>query len=192
MIIPPDQLLEWYQRGIFPMADESDGKIYLYDPEPRAIIPLQNFHIPQSLSKVINADTFEIRVNTSFIRVIRACAERSETWISEDIVASYSVLHSIGYAHSVEAWKQGLLAGGLYGVSVGGAFFGESMFHYQRDASKVALVALVQRMKEKGMTLLDTQYITPHLQKFGAREISRAQYQSLLADALRIKTQFYP
>ncbi len=191
MIIPPDYLLDLYRAGRFPMADERDGEIYIYDPDPRGIIPLDAFHVPDSLRKTLKSGRFEIRINTDFKGVIAACADRDNTWISGDIMESYICIHELGLAHSVEAYQDGELAGGLYGVSLSGAFFGESMFHFRRDASKAALVALVERMRERQMTLLDTQFTTPHLERFGAREISRARYRRLLVEALRQDVEFY-
>src|SRR5690606_28896407 len=134
--LPPDQILDWYRSGRFPMADESDGAIYLYDPDPRGILPLERFHVPKTLGKTIRSGVFEIRINTQFREVITHCAERSETWISDEIRESYILLHELGFAHSVESWREGALAGGLYGVSIAGAFFGESMFTLRRDGSK--------------------------------------------------------
>ena len=147
-----------------------DGEIGWFSPDPRGIIPLDTFHVPARLARIVRSGRFEIRVDTAFESVMRACAERPDdgTWISEDIVQSYLALHRLGLAHSVEAWRRGALVGGLYGVHLGGAFFGESMFHRETDASKVALVALVDRMQRRGFALLDTQWVTPHLEQFGA------------------------
>lgn len=191
MILHPDILLDLYSHGIFPMADNDSGEISLYSPDPRAIIDLNRFHISDTLRKTYRSNRFEIRFNTCFERVMRLCADRVSTWISEDLIESYLQLHKLNYAFSVEAWKDNTLAGGLYGVAINGAFFGESMFHVTRDASKVALVALVDRMKNKKMALLDTQYITPHLKRFGAIEISREKYLQILKQALSIETCFY-
>lgn len=189
MIIPPDILLDLYRNGLFPMAD-ADGTIGIYDPPRRGIIPLDTFHIASSLGKRMRARHFDIRIDTAFEAVMRACAAREDTWISDDIVDSYVLLHELGHAHSVEAWRAGRLVGGLYGVHLGGAFFGESMFHIERDASKVALVALVERMRARGFSLLDTQYVTPHLERFGAIEVPRTAYRSLLAAALVMPCRF--
>jgi leucyl/phenylalanyl-tRNA---protein transferase len=183
-IIPPDRLLAMYASGVFPMAEGREGRILLFSPDPRTIIPLANFHITHSLKKTWRAGRFEIRIDSSFERVMRACAERDDTWISEEIIRSYVLLHEQGNAHSVETWMDGELAGGLYGVALGGAFFGESMFHVRRDASKLALIALVHRMVERGMTLLDVQYSTQHLLGFGAKEIPRETYLRLLENAI--------
>jgi leucyl/phenylalanyl-tRNA--protein transferase len=188
-IIPASLLLEAYCRGIFPMAVE-DGKIAWFSPDPRGIIPLDSFHIPHGLQRSLRKGSFEVRINTAFEPVIRACGERRETWISPEIVRSYLNLHELGFAHSVETWRDDQLVGGLYGVSVYGAFFGESMFHRETDASKVALVALVQRLQDREFRLLDTQYTTPHLRSFGAVEIPRAKYMRLLKQALALDCQF--
>src|SRR6266446_9164904 len=174
-IIPASLLLEAYCTGIFPMAMEN-GDIAWFSPDPRGIIPLDAFHIPHGLKRSLKKEGFQIRLNTAFEAVIRACSERAETWISEEIIESYVNLHRLGFAHSVEAWLENELAGGLYGVSVYGAFFGESMFHKVPDASKVALVGLVNRLNERGFRLLDTRYVTSHLTMFGAVEISRSKY----------------
>jgi leucyl/phenylalanyl-tRNA--protein transferase len=188
-IIPASLLLEAYCRGIFPMAME-DGEIAWFSPDPRGIIPLDAFHIPHGLRRSLRKNEFEIRINTAFTEVIRACGERAETWISPEIVQSYLNLHELGYAHSVETWRGKQLVGGLYGVSVYGAFFGESMFHRETDASKVALVALVERLREREFRLLDTQYTTPHLRSFGAVEIPRTKYMRLLKQALALNCRF--
>lgn len=154
------------------------GEIAWFSPDPRAIIPLdERFHVPHGLKRALRKGAFRIGINSAFERVMRACAEREETWINGEIIESYCELHRLGFAHSVEAWSGvGALAGGLYGVALGGAFFGESMFHTETDASKVALHALVQRLRERGFTLLDTQWLTPHLRTFGALEIPRREY----------------
>ncbi len=172
------------------MADPKTGEIGWYSPDPRAIFPLDEFKIFRSLRLTIKKGIFDIRINTRFEDVMRGCARRNETWISEEIICSYVRLHKLGFAHSVEAWKGGRLAGGLYGVAIGGAFFGESMFSEERDASKTALVALVERMKARGFQLLDTQYVTPHLARFGAREISRNEYLKRLRAAIATDCRF--
>ena len=182
-MIPAELLLEGYRRGIFPMG-MPDGEIGWFSPDPRAVIPLDTFHTPHGLRRILRKEQFEIRVNCAFVDVMRACAERDETWINEEIITSYGNLHRLGFAHSVEAWHNKRLAGGLYGVSIGAAFFGESMFYRVTDASKVALHALVQRLRERHFILLDTQWITPHLEGFGATEISKARYLRLLAQAV--------
>lgn len=170
------------------MADSRDGEIHWYSPDPRAIIPLDTFKISRSLKQTIKKNIFEMRINNSFEDVIRSCAKRDETWISEEIVRSYIELYRLGYAHSIESWYNKKLVGGLYGVVLGSAFFGESMFSLMKDASKVALVALVETLKERGFKLLDTQYTTPHLKNFGVVEISRDEYlHKYLKTALAVK-----
>jgi leucyl/phenylalanyl-tRNA--protein transferase len=188
-VIAPEVLLHGYRLGIFPMAME-DGEIEWFSPNPRAILPLDRFHIPRGLRHTLRRRPFEIRIDTAFARVIEACAARESTWISDEIVASYVRLHELGQAHSVEAWRDNELAGGLYGVAVGGAFFGESMFHRVTDASKVALCALVDRLRERSFALLDTQWQTEHLQQFGVVEIPRHQYLRLLARAVQLPCSF--
>jgi leucyl/phenylalanyl-tRNA--protein transferase len=185
-VIDPALLVRAYREGIFPMALD-DGEIGWFSPDPRGIIPLESFHVPARLARVARSGRFEIRIDTAFEDVMRACAERPDdgTWISDEIVESYLTLSRLGLAHSVEVWRQGRLVGGLYGVHLGGAFFGESMFHREADASKVALVVLVDRMMRRGFTLLDTQWVTPHLVQFGAIEIPREDYLSRLAVAMR-------
>lgn len=167
------------------------GRIRWYSPDPRAIIPLDSFHASKTLMATVQKGLFEIRVNSAFAEVMRRCADRAEgSWITAAILREYGKLHAIGLAHSVEAWRGEQLAGGLYGVSLGGAFFGESMFHRQRDASKVALVALVNRLRERGFALLDVQYSTDHLRRFGCVEICRDEYLGRLAEALQRKGSF--
>lgn len=183
-VIEQELLLAAYTAGYFPMAHSRNGPIRWYSPDPRAIIPLDSFRVSRSLRQTLRKNIYEIRINTVFERVIRNCAGRRETWISEEIVQSYLALHRSGHAHSVEAWHGTTLAGGLYGVSLGAAFFGESMFSRAKDASKVALVHLVERLRDRGYGLLDAQYVTPHLARFGAGEISRIQYLSLLQRAV--------
>jgi leucyl/phenylalanyl-tRNA--protein transferase len=186
--LTPEVLVSAYAAGIFPM--DVEGRIEWFSPDPRAIIELDGFHPSRTLLQTCRQGRFEIRVNTAFEAVMRGCAGRDETWICEEIVAAYCRLHALGLAHSVEAWRAGELAGGLYGVSLGGAFFGESMFSRQRDASKVALVALVERMRSRGFGLLDIQFMTGHLARFGAREMPRREYLRRLKAALRIPTAF--
>jgi leucyl/phenylalanyl-tRNA---protein transferase len=171
------------------MAMEN-GDVAWFSPDPRGIILLDAFHIPHGLKRTLKKGEFQIRLDTAFEAVIRACADRAETWISEEIIESYINLHRLGFAHSVEAWLDNELAGGLYGVGIHGAFFGESMFHSVPDASKVALVGLVNRLNERGYRLLDTQYVTGHLVKFGAVEISRSKYLRLLKQALALDCRF--
>ncbi len=194
-MIPSDLLLAAYASGWFPMADD-DGVLSWYSPDPRGVLPLDTFHASARLQRVVRRGEFQVAVDTAFEQVVRACAvaERdtvdSGTWISEEIVDSYAALHELGFAHSVETWRGGQLVGGLYGVALGGAFFGESMFHHVTDASKVALVALVDRLRSRGYTLLDTQWVTPHLEQFGAVEIPRAEYLRMLDASLRLGTAF--
>ncbi len=188
--IQPDFLLMAYSSGYFPMADHRTGEIGWYSPDPRTIFELDEFRIPRSLRLTLKKEPFEIQLNRAFEEVMRGCAEREETWISGEIIGSYGELHRLGFAHSVECWKDGMLAGGLYGVAIGGAFFGESMFSRQRDASKVALVHLVRRLRERGFELLDTQFTTPHLARFGAKELPREDYLKRLARALKKQASF--
>jgi leucyl/phenylalanyl-tRNA---protein transferase len=192
-MLSPDLLLNAYCQGVFPMA-HADGRIYWHDPDPRAILPLDGFHVPRSLAKVVQKEVFEVRVNSDFAAVIRACAEpgegREETWISPEIIAAYTTLHRLGFAHSVECWRDGRLAGGLYGVTVRGLYAGESMFSRERDASKVALVHLVERLRRGGFQLLDVQFMTDHLRRFGAVEISRRAYKERLREALGVTAVF--
>lgn len=191
----PDDLLECYARGVFPMGDgRDDPRIFLLEPDERGLLPLDTFHVPRRLARTVRQDVFEVRVDTAFAHVLEACAQtgsgREETWINEPIQHLYTELFLRGSAHSVECWQDGKLAGGLYGVSLGGAFFGESMFSRARDASKVALVHLVARLKAGGYTLLDTQFLTGHLEQFGATLISRAEYRRRLAAAIAIEADF--
>lgn len=188
-VINPDFLLQAYQMGIFPMAME-DGEIGWFSPHPRGVIPLDTFHTPKSLARVVKSGRFEVRVNSAFEEVLDGCADREETWINDTVRSSYISLHQMGNAHSVECWLDGELAGGLYGVAIGAAFFGESMFHRATDASKVALVALVERMTERGFKLLDTQWTTGHLRKFGAIDIPKADYMRQLHAALKLNVEF--
>ena len=188
-MIEAELLLQGYRLGVFPMAMEDDS-IAWFSPDPRGIIPLDRLHVPHDLRRVQRKEVFEIKIDYHFGEVIRACAKRKDTWINREIIQSYERLHNLGYAHSVEAWREGKLAGGLYGVAIGGAFFGESMFHRERDASKIALVALAERLRAKKFVLLDTQWITPHLAQFGAIEISREQYLRTLTGAVELPRKF--
>lgn len=188
--LSPDILLSAYARGVFPMADKA-GRIGWYSPDPRAILPLEAFHVPRTLRQRVRQRRFEIRIDTAFEHVIRRCAGRREgTWISQDIIEAYCRLNEMRFAHSVESWRDDQLVGGLYGVALGGAFFGESMFHSATDASKVALVHLVERMRNRGYRLLDVQFITPHLQRLGAIAIPRAEYLGRLVEALHCDCRF--
>ncbi|HYG87384.1 MAG TPA: leucyl/phenylalanyl-tRNA--protein transferase [Azospirillum sp.] len=182
-------LLRAYAAGIFPMAESADSRdLYWFDPEQRGILPLDGFHVPKRLKRTLRTAPFEIRFDSAFRAVIEACAqptaERPKTWINADIIRLYTELHEQGFAHSVETWREGRLVGGLYGVSLGAAFFGESMFSRETNASKVALVHLVARLRAGGFTLLDTQFVTEHLSRFGAVEIPRTEYRRRLAQAL--------
>ena len=194
-MIPSELLVSAYSSGWFPMAVD-EGEIRWYSPDPRGIIPLDAFHVPSRLARVIRRGRFRIEIDRDFPAVIRGCAQVDRkdddpgTWIDSEILTSYIAMHRQGLAHSVEAWEGERLAGGLYGVALGGAFFGESMFHRATDASKVALAALVERMKARGLTLLDIQWVTPHLEQFGAIEIPRSEYLELLQEALNVDARF--
>ena len=189
--LPSELLLSAYCQGYFPMADHRHGAIGWYEPTERAILNFDDLNVSRSLAKVVRSNRFIITMNRAFSRVIHQCATiRDETWISPEIEEGYGELHRIGFAHSVEAWQGDELAGGLYGVSINGAFFGESMFHSCRDASKVALVYLVEHLKARRFLLLDCQYINPHMESLGATVISREAYQERLSDALAASTSF--
>ncbi|MCH7942541.1 MAG: leucyl/phenylalanyl-tRNA--protein transferase [Proteobacteria bacterium] len=188
--LTPDDLLRAYANGMFPMAEQRDDpNLYLFDPEVRGIIPLDSFHVPRRLARRVRSGRFELRIDSAFAAVIEACAEarpgRRETWINQKILGLYGALHERGAAHSVESWRDGKLVGGLYGVVLGGAFFGESMFSREADASKVALVHLVERLRRGGFSLLDTQFLTPHLEIFGA------VYRGRLRQALDTAASFH-
>ena len=193
--ITPQVLLKAYSVGLFPMAEDAhDPTLYWVEPEMRGVIPLETFHVPRSLAKIVRQERFQITFNEAFGPVIRACAEpsagRRKTWINRTILELYTELHRMGHAHSVEAWDDDQLVGGLYGVSLGRAFFGESMFARQRDASKVCLVHLVERLKTRGFVLLDTQFTTDHLMRFGAVDVPRSEYEQILAEALIGEARF--
>ena len=189
--LSPDLLIYAYSTGVFPMAEHrEDAFVMWYEPKMRGIIPLDGFHISHSLARVIRKGVFEVRTDTAFRDVMLNCADRKETWINDQILDAYCNLFDLGLAHSVECWQKEELVGGLYGVSLGGAFFGESMFSRQTNASKVALCALVERLKAGGFTLLDTQFLTSHLTQFGGVEISQEDYLILLNKALDIKAEF--
>lgn len=194
-MIPSDLLLSAYAGGWFPMAGD-DGRIRWYSPDPRGIIPLDGFHVSRRLARVMRSHLFRIEIDRGFDAVIRACAESGRdaddpgTWIDGEIMDSYVALHRSGFAHSIEAWQGDQLVGGLYGVALGGAFFGESMFHTATDASKVALAALVQHLRARGYQLLDIQWVTDHLVQFGALEISKREYLERLEQALEIDVEF--
>jgi leucyl/phenylalanyl-tRNA--protein transferase len=188
--LTPGLLLDAYSQGVFPMGDER-GRIAWYSPDPRTIFDPHNFHIPHNLKKVLRRKLFEIRVNTAFSEVLAGCADRpGGTWITGPIVSAYESLHAHGYAHSVETWQDGKLVGGLYGVTLGGAFFGESMFHRVSESSKVALVWLLERLRDRGYVLCDTQWSTPHLRWFGAIDLPRAEYLRKLEGALAVRATF--
>jgi leucyl/phenylalanyl-tRNA--protein transferase len=194
-VFGPNELLDCYRRGVFPMADSRDDpRLFLVDPDLRGVLPLDRFHVSKSLRKTIRRDVFEIRIDTSFARVMELCAEampaRPQTWINTQILNLYSSLHRAGHAHSVEAWREGELVGGLYGVSLKSAFFGESMFSRATDASKVALAHLVARLKAGGYRLLDTQFVTEHLETFGVEEMPRDTFLLRLRDALQHEATF--
>ncbi|MEX2127072.1 MAG: leucyl/phenylalanyl-tRNA--protein transferase [Xanthobacteraceae bacterium] len=188
--ITPEVLLKAYACGIFPMAESADDpSLYWIEPQLRGVIPLDGFHVPRRLARAVRSERFEIRIDHDFDAVIAACAApapgRGKTWINRRIRRLYRDLYLRGHCHTVECWRDGELVGGLYGVRLGRAFFGESMFHRERDASKVALVHLVARLRRNGFRLLDAQFITEHLWQFGAVEVEREKYQRLLADAVR-------
>jgi leucyl/phenylalanyl-tRNA---protein transferase len=193
MSLTPELLLYGYCQGIFPMAHD-DGQIYWYDPDPRAILPLETFRASRSLRRTVKRGRFQITINQAFAAVIHACAQarpgRDETWISPEIMTAYSQLHDLGFAHSVESWLDGRLVGGLYGVAIRGLYAGESMFSEVSDASKVALVHLVDGLVKGNFQLLDVQFATPHLVQFGAIEIPKLEYQVRLAQALAVPAQF--
>ena len=194
--ITPELLLQAYRIGVFPMGERRDDpKLYWLDPRLRAVLPLDGFHLPRRLARTVRSGHFEVSADQAFVEVVRACAEprpgHPESWINEPIVELYGELHRQGHAHSVEAWREGRLVGGLYGVSVGAAFFGESMFSRERDASKVALVHLVARLIKGGFRLLDCQFMTEQLRGFGAVEIFRDEFRERLADAVGHDAVFY-
>lgn len=169
-----------------------DGEVRLFSPNPRGIIPLDGFRIPHGTQKTLKDPAWELKLNTAFREVMLGCAERDETWIDEGIFQSYTALHDLGHAHSIEIWRDGSLAGGLYGVQIGGVFFGESMFHRVPGASKVAICRLVEMMRAGGFLLLDTQWVTSHLEKFGAKEIARSEFLDLLDAALKTNAVLVP
>ena len=187
MTVTPELLLQAYRVGVFPMAEHRDDpEMFWVDPRKRGVFPLDGFRISRSLSKTLKRDDYYVTLNTAFDDVIDACADRSETWINQEIRALYNALHHQGHAHSLEVWADSRLIGGVYGVAVGGAFCGESMFSRQRDASKVALAWLIDLLRRTGFVLFDTQFLTHHLASLGAIEITRAEYRAYLAQALRV------
>ncbi len=190
--LTPRLLLTAYASGVFPMAESAESdEIFWFNPEKRGVMPLDGLHISRSLRKTMRAQRFKVTANQCFSSVMAACADRKETWINPEITALYTELHEIGHGHSIEVWQGGELAGGLYGVSLGAAFFGESMFSRQSNASKIALVGLMARLNLGGFKLLDMQFITPHLASLGGVEIAREAYQAQLETALRQKADFY-
>ena len=194
-LITPDILLRTYAAGIFPMAESADDPtLFWVDPDRRGVLPLDTFHVPRKLQKTLDAAPFDIRIDTAFAEVIAQCGAprpgRLSTWINGEIVRLYVGLHRMGHAHSVEAWRDDRLVGGLYGVALGGAFFGESMFSSMEDASKVALCHLVARLRRGRFRLLDTQFITKHLMQFGVYEVERVEFRRMLAAALEIDAEF--
>lgn len=194
--LTPELLLSAYAHGYFPMAESRDSpELFWLDPEMRGILPLDRFHVPRRLARTIRADTFTVRIDTAFEQVMRDCAApragHEDSWINEQIISLYTALFEQGHGHCVECWQDGQLVGGVYGVQIGAAFFGESMFSRVRDASKVALTHLVARLRAGGFMLLDTQFLTPHLAQFGGEEIPRAKYQQLLRRAINSAGDFY-
>src|SRR5215472_17396036 len=184
--LDPILVLNAYAQGIFPMADHT-GRIRWYAPDPRAILEHENLHVSRSLRATIRRGIYEVRMDTCFEKVMRYCAEREDTWINEAFITAYTQLHYAGLAHSVEAWKDGVLVGGLYGVALGGAFMGESMFSHTTDSSKVCLVTLVEHLKARGYVLHDVQFWTPHLATLGVTEISRKAYERRLKTAIQLE-----
>ncbi|ATG39290.1 leucyl/phenylalanyl-tRNA--protein transferase [Phaeobacter piscinae] len=191
MTLTPDLLLHAYSVGVFPMAESRDDpEVFWVDPKRRGVFPIGGFHLSRSLIKTLRRGGYQISVNRDFAAVLDACADREETWINPEIRARYIDLHNQGNAHSLEVYHAGALTGGVYGVALGGAFFGESMFSRRRDASKIALAYLMDRLQQSGFTLCDTQFLTPHLASLGAIEITRANYRRQLRDALDIAADF--
>ncbi|MFP4329039.1 MAG: leucyl/phenylalanyl-tRNA--protein transferase [Paracoccaceae bacterium] len=189
--LTPELLLHAYSLGLFPMAEHRDDpEIFWVDPRRRGILPLDGFHISRSLARRIRRGDHSVTVNADFAGVMEACAAREETWINGEIRRLYAALHRMGHAHSLEVWMGGVLAGGVYGVTLGAAYFGESMFSRRTDASKIALTYLVDRLRRAGFRLFDTQFVTPHLASLGGLEISRAEYQRRLRDAVRQDADF--
>ncbi len=191
LTLTPEGIELAYRHGIFPMADELSGEVRWFRPDPRAVIELDGLHVSRSLARTMRRGRFEIRVDSDFEGVMRGCADRREgSWINDRFVEVYGALHRVGKAHSVEVWREGRLVGGSYGVALGAAFMAESMFHRETDASKVALAALVRRLRERDFALLDVQYVTPHLESLGATEITRHEYERRLERALDLPRRF--
>jgi len=188
--VTPESLEEGYRQGIFPMGHEGERAFTWHEPSPRGIIPLNAFHVPSSLRRTIRRGGFAISVDRAFGEVVRQCAARPGVWLTPKLIAVYEEMHRRGQAHSLEVWVGGALAGGIFGVHLGGAFFAESKFHRVTDMSKVALVTLLERLRDAGFALFDVQYWTPHLAQFGAIEVSTGEYRRLLQQALALKTPF--
>lgn len=189
--ISPELVLQAYSSGVFPMAHPEEGnRIYWHAPDPRAILPIDDFHIPTNLARLVRQQQFAVATDRAFEQVIRACSDRSTTWISEDIISIYTELHRRGYAHSVECWQAGRLVGGLYGVALKGAFFGESMFYRSSNASKVALVHLFDMLQRGKFLLHDIQFLSSHMEQFGAREIPQRQFLDRLEKALGVSAEW--
>lgn len=190
--ITPELVLRAYGAGVFPMADHAEAEsVYWVDPRQRGVLPLDGFHLSRSLRKRLSRDDHQVRVDTAFDEVVELCADRPETWINPLIREMFSALYRLGHAHSVEVWQGGRMIGGLYGLALGAAFFGESMFSRASDGSKIALAHLVARLRKGGFTLLDTQFTTDHLESLGARSVSRAEYHRMLDRAVAIQADFY-
>ncbi len=189
--LTPEMLLGGYASGIFPMAMRRDAReLHWFDPPRRGVVPLRGLHVSRSLRRSVLRWNYLVRVNSAFAEVVAACADRPETWINAELTQTYAALHAAGHAHCMEIWQDGALAGGIFGVALGGAFFGESMFSRRTDGSKLAMVWLVDRLRRAGFTLFDTQYLTPHLSSLGAIEIPRARYRAALSSALGTRADF--
>jgi len=188
--LEPEIMIRFYSQGAFPMADEETGNINWYLPEKRTIIPLYNYNYPRSLKKTILESNFEFKFDTDFLLVVKSCAKRKSTWISDELIDAYLRLDKLGFIHTVETWQKGKLVGGLYGVAIKGAFFGESMFSKVSQASKAALIKLIEHLNTKQYALLDVQYMTPHLKMFGAMEIGFEEYEKLLMRAYKVDCRF--
>ncbi len=193
--LTPDLVIKAYMLGIFPMAKNAEEEsLFWVQPDMRGVIPLNNYHVPKRLQRVMKSHIFDVRIDTAFDDVIHNCAKRSDarpdTWLNQPLKTVFKQLHTLGYAHSVECWHNNTLVGGLYGVALGGAFFGESMFHTMTDASKVALVSLILHLNHQGFVLLDTQFITEHLKQFGCVEIPHEEFTIILGEALAVETEF--
>ncbi len=189
--LTPELMLRAYMTGIFPMSESRDAPdLFWVDPERRGVMPLDGLHVSRSLARTVRRGGYDIRINSAFEAVVSACADRAETWINDDLFELYAHLHNVGYAHSIEVWDDAGLRGGIFGLSIGGAFFGESMFSARTGGSKIAMVYLVDRLRRAGFTLFDTQFITDHLASLGGIEISRSAYRSQLAEALDVEAAF--